>query len=293
MTLNQLINLLAGITLLEMMVATGLSVNLGDTLDVAKSWGLIVRALVANYILVPTAAVVLLVLFGAGPLVAAGLLIVAVCPGASYAPPFTAMAKGNVVVAVGLMVILAGSSAILAPLLLHFLLPLMAGDNSLRINAAKMAGTLLGVQLLPLCVGLLIRWRGPALANRLQRPASLLSTCLNLLLLAIILYVQFHILLHIRWVGYFGMLCLLLLTLISGWLMSWQASENRKGMMITTSVRNVGVGLVIATTSFPGTAAVTAATAYAIFQTVAMALIALTWGRLTRPGIVSVRTTAA
>ncbi len=293
MTVNQLINILAGITLLEMMVTIGLGVKVSDVLDVGRSWTLMARALVANYVLVPAAAVALLVLFGANPLVAAGLLIVAVCPGAPYGPPFTAMAKGNVVVAVGMMVILAGSSAILAPLLLQFLLPLMTGNSSLKINAAKMAATLLGVQLLPLCVGLIIRWRRPTLANQLQRPASLLSTCLNLLLLAIILYLQFHILLHIRWVGYFGMLCLLVATLISGWLTSWGASESRKGMMVTTSVRNVGVGLVIATGSFPGTAAVTAATAYAIFQTVAMALVALIWGRVTQPGMRSATVRAA
>jgi BASS family bile acid:Na+ symporter len=169
----------------------------------------------------------------------------------------------------------------------------MTGDNSLKINAARMAGTLLGVQLLPLCLGLWLRQTQPGLANRLQRPASMLSTSLNLLLLAIILYVQYHILLHIRWVGYFGMLCLLVATLTSGWLMSWRASEIRKGMMITTSVRNVGVGLVIATTSFPGTAAVTAATAYAIFQTAAMAMVALIWGRVTQPGMRSATVRAA
>jgi BASS family bile acid:Na+ symporter len=55
-------------------------------------------------------------------------------------------------------------------------------------------------------------------------------------------------------------------------------------MVLTTSVRNVGVGLVIATASFPGTAAITSATAYAIVQTVAIALVALAWGRQT-PGI--------
>ena len=47
-----------------------------------------------------------------------------------------------------------------------------------------------------------------------------------------------------------------------------------------TGVRNVGVSLVIAASSFPGTAAVTAATAFALVQTVLMALVALVWGRL-------------
>ncbi|HET7871235.1 MAG TPA: hypothetical protein VFL42_01910 [Terriglobales bacterium] len=291
MTVNQLINLLAGLTLLEMMVTTGLGVSCGDVLQVNR--GLVVRALVANYVLVPASAVGLLLLFNASPMVATGLLIAAVCPGAPYGPPFTAIAKGNVVASVGLMVILAGSSAIVAPLLLQFLLPLLAGSSTLKINLVRMAGTLLGVQLLPLCVGLFVRERRPALAERLKKPASRLSASLNLLLLAVILFVQFPILMGIRMRGYVGMLCLLLAALLSGWLVCWQASASRKGMMITTSVRNVGVGLVIATSSFPGTAAVTAITAYGLFQTLGMALVSLTWGRFAQPGVLSTRATAA
>ena len=38
-------------------------------------------------------------------------------------------------------------------------------------------------------------------------------------------------------------------------------------MAITTAVRNVGVALVIAGGNFPGTPAVTATTAYGLFQT--------------------------
>jgi bile acid:Na+ symporter, BASS family len=72
---------------------------------------------------------------------------------APYGPPFSAMAKGNVAVSVELMVILAGSSALIAPLLLRFLIPIVAGDIPLRIDVVKMARTLLGEQLLPLCVG--------------------------------------------------------------------------------------------------------------------------------------------
>ena len=47
-----------------------------------------------------------------------------------------------------------------------------------------------------------------------------------------------------------------------------------------TPVRNFGVSMVIATGSFAGTKAVTAATAFALFQTIVMALVALGWGRL-------------
>ena len=123
--LNQLINLLASITLLEMMVAIGLGVSIGDLLHVATDWRLVSKAVLASYACVPAAAVGLLIMFRADPFVAAGFLICAVCPGAPYSPPFTGIAKGNVGVSVGLMVILAGSSALAAPLLLQILLPVV------------------------------------------------------------------------------------------------------------------------------------------------------------------------
>jgi predicted Na+-dependent transporter len=180
MTIHQLTNVLVTVTLVEMMAATGLGVTFGDLARVARDWRLVVRAALANYVLVPAATVGLLLLFGAQPAVAVGFLILAVCPGAPYGPPFTAIAKGNVAVAVGLMLLLAASSALLAPVLLHLLLPLAAGGESLTVSAAAVLGTLLVTQLLPLCAGMAVRRWLPAVAGRLQRPANLASKALNL-----------------------------------------------------------------------------------------------------------------
>ena len=285
-TVDQLINVLVTITLVEMMVAIGLGVTFADVLNVARSQRLVTQAAVANYVCVPAVAAGLLLLFRAQPMVAAGFLIAAVCPGAPYGPPLTAMAKGNVPAAVGLMVLLAGSSALMAPLLLYFLLPWvqqrLAGDaGRLHVDAAKMIVTLLLTQLLPLFVGLAVRQRRPILAARLLKPASLLSLVLNLTVIGLIVGVHFPTLMAIRPRAFVGMLALVLAALGAGWLLGTPGSGNRKSMAITTSVRNVGVSLVIATSSFPGTPAVTATLAFALFQTILMALIALGWGRLT------------
>jgi BASS family bile acid:Na+ symporter len=219
-------------------------------------------------------------LFDAQPMAGAGFLIAAVCPGAPYGPPFTSLARGNVVVAIGLMVLLAGSSALVAPLFLQFLLPMMAGGESLQIDVAKMVVTLLFSQLLPLGLGLAVRQRRPRVADRLQKPAQRLSTLLNLTLLGVILVVQFEMLIGIPAHVFGGMALMLLATLVVGWLLGGPGSANRKTLAITTAVRNAGVSLVIAASSFAGTPAVTAATAYGLFQTIVMALVALQWGRL-------------
>src|SRR5262245_843072 len=243
--LNQLINVVASITLFEMMVAIGLGVSFGDVMRVATDWRLVSKAALASYVCVPAAAVGLLILFDAAPHVAAGFLVAAVCPGAPYGPPFTGIARGNVVVAVGLMVLLAGSSALLAPVLLALLLPVTSGDEHLQVNAAKMVGTLLVAQFLPLCVGLAVRQWRPALAARLKKPAGLLSLVLNLLLLGVILTVQFDMLIAIPLHAYVGMAALVFVAVAAGWFLGGPGGDTRTAMVMATAVRNVGVALVI------------------------------------------------
>jgi len=280
MTADRLVNLLAGVTLFEMMVTIGLGVTVAEIVEVARDWRAMARAGLANYVIVPAAAVTLLLLFHAAPLVAAGFLIAAVCPGAPYGPPFTGMAKGNVTLAVGLMMVLAGSSAVIAPLLLHLLLPLVSGDRSVEVELGKMIATLLGNQLLPLGIGLFIRHRWPKRAERLGKPARGLSLLLNVALIGTIVSVQFDTLSAIPLRAFGGMTALVLAGVAAGWLLGGRDEPDRRAMAMATSVRNVAVTLVIAAGSFPGTPAVTAATAFGLFQTVLVALLALAWGRL-------------
>src|SRR5215471_7464973 len=130
MSLDRLINLLVTITLIEMMVLTGLRVTFGELAQVVGNLRLVTRAAVANYLLVPAFAVLLLVMFAAEPMVAAAFLVLAVCPGAPFGPLFAGIARANVPEAVGLMVILAGSSAVVSPLLLKVLLLLVASGEA-------------------------------------------------------------------------------------------------------------------------------------------------------------------
>jgi Sodium Bile acid symporter family len=83
MAIDQLINILVTITLIEMMTVIGLGVTFADIGGVARNWSLLVRAAIANYFCVHVATVGLLLLFRAPPMVAAGFLLVAVCPGAA------------------------------------------------------------------------------------------------------------------------------------------------------------------------------------------------------------------
>lgn len=267
MTIERLTNILVTVMLIEMMLAIGLGVTMADLRQVARNWTLLGRAILANYVVVPAMTVGLLFAFHpADPTVSVGFLIVAACPGAPFGPPCARIAGGNVNMAVGLMAILAGSSAILAPLLLVVLLPLLSSNGTLRVDVWGIIGALLITQLVPLCIGLAIRrWR-PAAAETLQGPANRVSSVLSLATIGLILYTQRQLLAAIDLRAYLGMLILLAASLLAGWILGEAGAANRKTMALTTALRNVGVGLVITAGSFANTAAQTAVLAYGIVE---------------------------
>jgi predicted Na+-dependent transporter len=103
---------------------------------------------------------------------------------------------------------------------------------------------------------------------------------LNVWTLGLIIVAHFRTLAAIHARAFIGMLSLVAASMGAGWLLGETGSENRKAMGFSTSVRNVAVSLVVATSSFPGTPAVTAALVYGLLQTVALGVIATAWGRL-------------
>src|SRR4029077_7102032 len=116
--------------------------------------------------------------------------------------------------------------------------------------------------------------------GRLQKPANLLSAVLNLATFGIVLAVYFPLLAEVRLRGYLGMLVLLVASWAAGWLLGGPGADNRRALTLTTSLRNVGVGLVIATGNFGGRDARAAGPRYGIFEIVGSLVLALAWGRV-------------
>jgi BASS family bile acid:Na+ symporter len=276
--MDRLINILVSVLLIDMMLAVGLDVKPSDLRAVVGNWRLSLQALAANYVCVPGLTLGLLILVRpADPMVSAGFLILAVCPGAPFGPLCTRIAKGDVAVAVGLMVLLAGSSVIAAPVLLQWLLPWICGDAALQVDVLKIVGTLLATQLIPLCAGMWLHHRRPRLAEQLKKPSDLISAVLGVSTIGLILIAQFRSLAEINLGAWLAMTALLVGSFASGWSLGGPSDPSRRALTLTTALRNVGVGLVIATGSFPGTAAVTAAMAYGIFEILGSLLLAWAW----------------
>jgi BASS family bile acid:Na+ symporter len=264
MNLASFVNLLTVAGLVAVMLSMGLKVKFGDVLESTRKPRLLVLSVVANFILVPLATTGLLYLFDANPMVSAGFLILAVCPGAPVGPPFAVLARGDVPGAIGQMVILAGLSALLSPALLGMLLARLLPAGELHIDYLAIVRTLLVAQILPLAVGLGVHRRAPQFAERLARPVGLLANLLLVVVVVMLLIREYRTLELIRMRGWFGMFLLLATSLGIGWLCGGPARATRKTMAVTTGAHNAAVALLIVSNNFADTPAVTAVIAYAL-----------------------------
>jgi BASS family bile acid:Na+ symporter len=261
---EDVIKLLNVTALVTLMLSIGLRVRFDEVLRAARQVRAVSLGLLANFVAVPLITVGLLLLFQATSWVSTGFLILAVCPGAPVGPSFTGIAKGDVALATGLMVILAGASAVLAPALLSILLFWLFPGGQLFVDFVSIVRTLLVTQLVPLAVGLAIHHWASRFGERAAKPLALLANVMLLSVVGLILATQYPTLADIRLRGWFGMLLLLLASLVIGWLCGGSARPVRSALAVTTGLRNTAVGLVIVNANFAGTPAVTAVVAYAL-----------------------------
>jgi BASS family bile acid:Na+ symporter len=266
MNASELIAVLNATALVTMMLAMGLRVGGRELLASARPARRLILGLVANYVLVPAITLGLLKLFRADPMVSVGFLILASCPGAPVGPPITAIVRGDVPWAVGMMLILAGLSALLTPALLGMLLPWVAPGTDLHFNSLGIVRILLVTQLLPLALGLGFHHAAPGWTRFVVKPIGFLANALLLTLVGAILATQFGMLAAIRPRAWFGMSLLLTASLGLGWSCGGPGLASHKALAMTTATRNVAVGLVIAGSGFKGTLVVTAVVAYGLFS---------------------------
>lgn len=279
MDTDRIVNVLTGASLVAIMISMGLKVTLADLSDSVRRWRLIALGLIANFALVPAATLALLAAFGAQPLVSVGFFILAVCPGAPVGPPMTAIARGDVPFSIAMMIVLSALSAFLSPVLLLAVVPWIAPATDLHIDCPAIVRALVVMQLLPLAMGLALRQWAPVFSGKICRFAGVLANVMLLALVTLIVVTQIELLAAIRLRAWIGMTLLLVASLAIGWYCGGADRSRRKSMALTTSSRNIAVGLLIAGKNMPDTPAVLAVIAFGLYCIVGTAIGAFWQGR--------------
>ncbi|VTU06025.1 Na+-dependent transporter [Actinobacillus indolicus] len=134
------------------MLGMGLTLSFKDFAEVSKNPKGVIIGVIAQFVVMPSIAFLLVKLFQLPPDLAIGVILVGACPGGTSSNVMTYLARGNTALSVACTTI----STLLAPILTPAVFYLFA-SQWLDVNASAMFISVLQMVLLPIFIGLIIR----------------------------------------------------------------------------------------------------------------------------------------
>jgi BASS family bile acid:Na+ symporter len=200
------------------------------------------RALVVNVVVPPIIAVLIVTFIPMEESVAVVLLLLAFAPGGINAVQFSTKAPGQLALAGELLLLFSAVGLVTAPLAAGFILP---SDASVGVPLAELAFRVLGLVAGPLVVGMALRARAPAMAERLYKPAMLVSTLAFIASVVLSLGIRQDALAMLASPTLIAMLVFVLVLMAAGWIAGGPETDRRQVLAVATNLRNVGLVYVL------------------------------------------------
>jgi BASS family bile acid:Na+ symporter len=151
------INYLLGVVMFGM----GLTLNLHDFKIVFSRPKDVIVGCLAQFTIMPLLAWTLARVFALDEALTLGVVLVGCCPGGTASNVITYLAKGDLALSVGMT----GVSTLLAPFMTPLLTWALAG-KSVNVDVTGMLLSILWVVILPIVIGLLVKWIWPRFTER-------------------------------------------------------------------------------------------------------------------------------
>lgn len=253
--------------LVSLTLGAGLEINREHLRAVFKDVGLLVRAIAANFVVVPLVGLAFVRALALEPQIATGVLLMAIAPGVPFILLGIRKKGGRLALAAIIALLFPLLSILTVPLTASLVLP--AGELA-ELPATQFVTTLVLFQLIPLLLGVAIAEWMPVVAEKLGRPMRIIFLISVVALLAVLLPKIVHdVVLVFGSRGMFAMLCIVLSSLAVGWVFGMPNASDKRTLALGTSLRNVGLCATVATGAFAGEARVAAAVlAYLLIQMV-------------------------
>lgn len=188
---NPLIELGLPVALAIIMAGMGMTLTVENFRRVIVYPRAMVVGTVAQILLIPLLAFGLVELFDLSPAIAVGLIIIAACPGGTTSNVFTFLAKGNLALSITLTVLASLITIMTIPLFTNLALDLYTQvdvSEPLRLPVVRTIITLSLIIIIPVALGMFIRSRKQALAERAERYVSLFGLLVLAALIVVIVY---------------------------------------------------------------------------------------------------------
>ena len=246
----EFLEVLTGLSVLVFVVSSmlgmGLSLTIKQIIEPLRNISLVVKILVANFILVPIVGYLILLLIPLDDPLAIGLILLTLAAGAPFLPKLVQVAKGNIAFSVGLMTLLMVVTVIYVPIVLPILLP------GVEVNPIEILRSLIIMMMIPLAIGLFVKSRYTSIADSLQPIMNRTSSFSLIALVALAIPLNFNNIISL--IGTGGIIALIILILASftiGYILGGANKESKRVTSLGTAQRNISAALIIALNNFP------------------------------------------
>jgi BASS family bile acid:Na+ symporter len=223
------------------MLSAGLSFRVRDIIAPFRNPLRVLRAVVANFVLVPLLAAGIARALALDTAETIGLILLGSAAGAPFLIKLTAIAAGDVALSTSLLVLLVPMTVVAMPLIVPALAPEAA------VSAVAVAKPLVLTLLVPLAIGLLVKERAPRWADRAQPFARAASSMALVALLTFTILANFrHVVEMVASRSIVAIVLLLVGSFAIGYLIASPHRERRVVLGMGTAMRNVAAATIVA-----------------------------------------------
>jgi len=171
------------------MFGLGLSLGVDDFRRVARHPKVVVMALGCQLLLLPLVCFGIVTVFDLDPLLAVGLMLLAASPGGTSANLFSHLFRGDVALNVTLTAVNSVISIVSLPLITNLAIDHYDLDDTVGLQLGKVL-EVFAIVLVPVAIGMLVRAKAHAWAERMDRPVRIGSAVILAILVVGILLDQ-------------------------------------------------------------------------------------------------------
>ncbi|HEV7347491.1 bile acid:sodium symporter family protein [Telluribacter sp.] len=252
MQANLLTELFLPLALALIMLGMGLSLLVDDFRRIIRYPKAITVGVLNQIVLLPLLAFGIVALFGLETELAVGLIILAACPGGPTSNLITHLSKGDTALSISLTVVSSLITVLTIPFLVNFaILRYIPNGQEQALPIFKTIVSVLVITIIPVAIGMVLRRKVPALANRVEKPVKLLSAVFLFLIIGAALLKEKENLAEFFALAGPAALALNLLSMSVGYgTARWSRHDKRQSITIAieSGIQNGTLGIAIATT---------------------------------------------
>lgn len=275
------------IALAVVMFGVALNITINDFKQLFKEPKLVLLGVLCQFILLPLASFLLVVLIKPQPSIALGMLMVAACPGGNISNFMTHLAKGNTALSVSLTAFATFLAMFMTPFNFQFYSGLYEPTaeilKTVQLDGFALVKLVLLILGIPLVLGMLLRFKCPLLAIKLSKFLKPLSILVFVAIVVIafsknidVFNTYIH---HVLALGIAHNILALLLGFGIAKLFKL-SFKNQKTLAIETGIQNSGLGLLLIFSFFNGLGGMAILAAFwGIWHIISGLLLAFFWSR--------------